>query len=317
MLPSRGVYEFLGGMPADFYAPPPGPMMFFDHFPSEAIFRVLQGLLIGALISLFLGFKTKSVSILTGLLLLTIKGFVYSLGKINHDILLAVVPLVMAFSGWGGVYSIDAIRADKSISHAQSWTLTLLALILGFMMFTAGLPKILGGWLDIHSHAAQGHFFKQYFVRGRQDLLASQALNINATIWECMDYLTVLFETSFLLAIFHTRSTRIYICFAVLFHFSLMMILNISFLPNFVAYAAFLNWDHIDRFIKSRFSYSKKKRFTPFVFGAVLSALFTAIILLENGTVLNGDWGMPGVVIVTGSVPIALYYLFKQAKCYL
>jgi hypothetical protein len=49
------------------------------------------------------------MSIATGLLILTGNGFAYSMGKINHDLLLAAIPLVMAFSNWGSAWSLDAV----------------------------------------------------------------------------------------------------------------------------------------------------------------------------------------------------------------
>lgn len=307
MLPSAGVYEFLGSLPDDFYLPPPGPMMLFDGFPSVTIFRILHGLLIVALLFLLVGFKTKMISILTGILLLCINGFVYSLGKIDHDILIAVVPFVMAFSSWEQAYSVDSYNKQASEYNAQSWTLVLLALILGFMMFTAGFPKILGGWLDIQTQAAEGHFFKQYFVRGRQDLLAAWALNISNNVWEILDYATVFLEVGFLAAILKPQSTRIFICLAVLFHFCTMMILNIAFLPNFLVYAAFLNWDWINQSLKKY-----KSNLAPIILSGLMVIVYGVIQMLENFVTFRSDLTMAAVCLVSIGMIIAIYHLSKQ-----
>lgn len=146
LMPSVEMYGFLGSLPDDFYAPPPGPMWLFEGFPPEAFLLKLHAVLIILLIALLVGFKTTWTSILIGVILLVIKGFFYSVGKINHDLLLALTPTVMAFSGWGAAYSLDALRnCDEDLnSRVASWPLTLLALFIGFMMFTAGFPNTPG-----------------------------------------------------------------------------------------------------------------------------------------------------------------------------
>jgi hypothetical protein len=114
------------------------------------------------------------------------------------------------------------------------------------MMFTAGFPKILGGWLDFSTQATQGHLLNQFYVRERQDLLAEAAVNFqNPLFWELLDWGTVLFEVGFLFALIKMKWFKWFLCLAVIFHFSTMMFLNIAFLPNFLAYAIFLNWDRI------------------------------------------------------------------------
>lgn len=315
LLPSLDLYPFISSLPGDFFMPPPGPMALFNNFPSYNFFLILHGALFLSTCCLIAGFYTRLSSIFTGIFLLLIKGFIFSVGKINHELLFILIPFLMAFSGWGKVYSIDAARGKKTTVKIEHWTLLLLALFIGFMFFTAGFSKIIGGWLNIDTHAALGHFYKQYFVVGRQDFLADNAIQISSPVfWESMDYLTVLFETSFLLAVFHARSARIYICMAVLFHFSLMMILNISFLPNFAAYAAFLNWNNVARYLNRFFTDQQTKWLAPFLFGFLLSGFFTGILLMENNMLLEADWGMPGFIIVTCSVPIALYHLVRQVQ---
>lgn len=316
LLPPTEMYSFLGSIPNDFYAPPPGPMWIFDGFPSEEFFYLLHGILIVLLVFLLLGYKTSWASILTGVILLVIKGFFYSLGKINHDLLLAVVPIVMSFSGWGAAYSIDYFQQkDNFFSRSvNSWPLTLLALFIGFMMFTAGFAKLLGGWLITDTQATMGHLFNQYFVKGRQDLLASYVLNIDSrVIWEILDYATIVFEMGFLVAIFHPRTTKLFISFAVLFHFSVMVTMNISFLPNFVAYAAFINWTILDRIFKRWLSI----KFASMVLVTGSFMMMGIVIWLgkSNGIPeLNSDLKTHEFYILSLALPVALGYIMYQIK---
>lgn len=311
LLPSVSLFPFISALPSDFFMPPPGPMILFSGFPRFEILLTIYIALVLSTGGLILGFRTQWASFGAGILLFILKGFIYSVGKINHELLFMITPLLMAFSGWGNAYSLDAARGNGA-NKTHAWTLTLLALFIGFMFFTAGFSKIIGGWLEFDTQAAIAHFYKQYFVVGRQDFLADTAMTISSSVlWECMDYATVLFETGFLLAVFYARSTRIFICLAVLFHFSLMMILNISFLPNFVAYAAFLNWNKIDAFLKVP-NASIQKWSVPLLFGLALILIFSVIKIVDNGNLLSQDWGLPAVIIVTAAVPIALYYLLRQ-----
>jgi hypothetical protein len=94
LMPSFEMYSFLGSLPDEFYHPPPGPMSIFHGFPSTTIFYILHGGLILSLLGILLGYKTKYSSILSAVFLLIIKGFFYSVGKINHDLLIIIVPLV-------------------------------------------------------------------------------------------------------------------------------------------------------------------------------------------------------------------------------
>lgn len=316
LMPPMQMYEFLGSIPGDFYAPPPGPMWFFDGFPSEGFFFISHIVLIILLVLLLAGYKTFWASIFTGSALLVIKGFFYSLGKINHDLLLSIAPIVMAFSGWGAAYSVDSFqqKGEAVSSKVESWPLTLLALFIGFMMFTAGFAKLLGGWLYPDTQATLGHLFNQYFVNGRQDLLAGQFLNIDSNIfWKLLDYATVIFEMGFLAAIFHPRTTKLFICFAVLFHFSVMVMMNISFLPNFPAYAVFLNWS----FVNKKFKKLLPVRFaSPVVLAGIFVLTIIAIWMGHSYGIpeLNSDLKIYEFYIVSLAVIIAVGYIIQQIK---
>ncbi len=247
LIPGEGLdhFLFLSNLPSDFYAAPPGPMMLMDQFPSLTSLIILYSTCVISVILMLIGYRTKTFSITAGITILLLQGVIFSIGKINHEILIATVPIIMAFSNWGAAFSVDSRRDDNSIK-VESWPLTFIAVLIGFMMFTAGFPKILGGWLDFSTQATEGHLLNQYYVRGRQDLLAGVAVNFQSTFfWELLDWGTVIFEIGFLIALFKRQWFKFFLAMAVLFHFSTMMTLNIAFLPNFLAYSIFLNWDKI------------------------------------------------------------------------
>lgn len=245
-------FPSLADLPDVFFLPPPGPMQLLSGFPPAAFFDILHGLIALSLAALLFGFHTRIASVGTTVFLLIGFGFSYSLGKINHNILFVLLPLVMTPSNWGAAYSFDA-HAGRTSRSVRSWPIVLLMLITGFAMFTAGFPKILGGWLDPSTQATQGHFVRQYFVHGRQDLLAPLAATLHAPwVWEFFDVATVVFEVGFLFAILHPASTRLFAVLAVAFHTGVKLTLNIAFLPNLIVYAAVLPWPRIARWVESR-----------------------------------------------------------------
>lgn len=291
LLPDVAFYTTLNSLPNDFFTPPPGPMMLLDQFPPELFLRSVHILLIISWVCILVGFKTKWSSILAGLSMLVLQGFMFSLGKINHEILLSVTPIVMAFSNWGAAFSVDSKYGIEN--KTEGWPLVLLALFIGFMMFTAGFPKILGGWLDPSTQATRGHLFNQFFVRERQELLAEFAVRFDvAFVWEFLDWATIIFEIGFLVAVWKAGWTRLFICFAAIFHFSTMMTLNIAFLPNFLAYAAFIKWNTVFQSLKrfqsaigSQTMMLSSEKFV-WILAIVLSLVLLLIRFLSNAGVL-------------------------------
>lgn len=282
LMPDATYYVDLASFPDDFFTPPPGPMMFFDSFPPAWFFFLIHTLLALSWICILVGYKTQKASIAAAIFMLILLGFIFSIGKVNHQMIVILLPLLMAFSNWGGAYSLDAQTSGKRTT-ANGWTLTLLALFIGFMMFTAGFPKILGGWLNGDTFATKGHLLNQYFVRGRTDLLSGYMVSMDLPwMWSILDWVTVIFETGFLIAVLRAGWTRLFVCFAVLFHFSTMLTLNIAFLVNFPAYAAFLPWGNIHESISSLID-SKAKPYTiPLVFGGALFAIFGIIKIVDR-----------------------------------
>ncbi len=317
LIPGQGSSHFvyLSTLPVDFFAPPPGPLMIFDGFPSYAVFQLLHTVLLFSIAGLLLGYYTKLSSIVAGLAILSLQGLIYSIGKVNHEIFIAMVPIVMAFSNWGAAFSIDSIR--KGARHeVHGWPVTMLALLIGFMMFTAAFPKILGGWLDLSTQATQGHLFNQFFVRERDALLATWFVNLdNGLFWELLDWSTVLFEAGFLFAVMSGKWFKRFVCLAVLFHFSTMMMLNIAFLPNFLAYAVFLNWTRIyeaNLTLYRRFSGKrgeKSKKHSVWLLTGIVIIFFTGLSYLSSkNLILSGsDLTLYEAVLVSGAFATVVF----------
>jgi hypothetical protein len=71
-------------------------------------------------------------------------------------------------------------------------------------------------------------------VNERQDLLSDLFLDIsNRVFWESLDWLTLIFEIGFVFAILKVPVLRFWCALAIVFHFMVMMMLNISFHQQF------------------------------------------------------------------------------------
>ncbi|WP_101446789.1 hypothetical protein [Pontibacter ramchanderi] len=213
----------------------------FNGFPDAVFFIIADLLIVIFHVLLLFGWRTKYTSLALFFVLLICQSFSFSFGKIDHNIIWLVIPLVMAFSGWGNTYSIDSLYQRKE--DVNPWAISLMALLLGFAMFTASFPKIYSGWLSFDSHATFPHMVYNDLYWDREPLLLQEVLQIkNIVFWEALDYLAVVFEFGFLLAIFWPQVFRFFVFSAVLFHISIFLTFGIVFTNNLLTYLLFINW---------------------------------------------------------------------------
>lgn len=247
---------WIASVPPDFFAPPPGPLSWLAGFPPADVVHALRVSAMLSLVAMGVGWGTRSASLLAGITLLALQGLQYTVGKVNHEMVLPLVPLVFAFSGWGARWSVDGLRSDRARAGSPPSSpipsaVPVLALLIGFMMFTAAVPKLLGGWLDPRSQAVLGHLLNQRIAKGRDLLLSGPAAALDVPpFWELADWATVAFELGFLPAVLHPKWFRGFVAAAVFFHLSTLLMLNIAFLPNFAGYAVFLNWGALARRVR-------------------------------------------------------------------
>jgi hypothetical protein len=252
---------WMRSLPETFYRPPAGPFRLVGDVPSSGALTALSVVLAITTVALLVGYHTRLASCATGLLLFAVDGFTYSFGHIHHSgTYLAAVLVIMAASGWGDAYSVDAVRRrGRGERTAEAWPLALAALLLGFLMLTAVLPKLASGWLDPSILAVRSHVVHYHFVAPGDGLLGRFPLESTSwLIWKPLDYATVLFELGFAVAIFSPRRLRLFCAGAVVFHFAIFLAFGIDFTASVVAYAIFFQWStvvdrlHLPRRLHSR-----------------------------------------------------------------
>ena len=236
---------WVSDLPGSWFEPPFGPMLILESTPPVWAILAVTTVAALALVAVVAGFKTKAASLVAAGALATLAGIEYSFGKIDHNTFMWAVPLAMAFSGWGNAISFDSRNSDEdeSADKSSGWAVSLLMVLLASAMATAAIAKMRGGWLDPTYSATFGHQLNHVFARGGDGFLARQAVdNHIGVVDEVVDWATVLFELAWIPAIFSVRWTRRVVAFAVLFHMSVALVLNIAFMANLAVYAVVVAW---------------------------------------------------------------------------
>lgn len=239
---------WVDGMPRAFFNPPPGAAALASGFPPGGFLLGLNVALAGLLGLLLVGWRTPAASVATGLVLLWSKTWEYADGKINHDILLVLIPLLLAGSGWGDALSADARRGGTPdpLRPRASWALALAAFVAGLAMFGAGALKLMTGWLDPATHSTFGHLVVNDMGAGRGTWLSGFALAWRAPLaWEAADWAATLLEAGFLLALLRQRWMRVALALACLFHLAVWLLFDIVFSASVLAYGAFVAWSRV------------------------------------------------------------------------
>jgi hypothetical protein len=244
-------FSWISNNPDIFFNPPFYSLAaFLSGFPPFEILLLLDITIALLFIFLLFGYKTKIVSILITVLWITGNSFRYSFGKIDHDIIPILIPFLMAFSGWGNKFSIDSKQNDniQSTTYRESGLpITLIALILGFGFFTAGFPKLLH-WIDfdLTTQGVRSWVIRGYYEVGRDAFLLPFFAEINSSLfWELLDIVAVIFELGFFISVFKPSLFRTFVGIAVLFHFTNLLMLNISFYSHLIVYLLFINWSTV------------------------------------------------------------------------
>ncbi|MDQ4054433.1 MAG: hypothetical protein M3237_17265 [Actinomycetota bacterium] len=225
----------LAELPSSFVNPPLGPFRVLSSFPpSWLLWTIEVGLAVG-LGALLVGWRVRTAAVLVCVLYLLGYGLLFSVGKTDHRILFLVLPLVLAFTGWGD--------ARDETTRPRQWPMRFLALVVGVQFATSAAMKALSGWLDPATHASQGHFIRQYVANDRQEWLATPFTGVHyGFFWEAVDWATVLLEGAVILAVLNWRVFRIVLANLTLFHLGILLMMNIPFSPNLVVYGAFVSW---------------------------------------------------------------------------
>ncbi|MCW2798584.1 MAG: hypothetical protein JWQ70_56 [Aeromicrobium sp.] len=292
----------VAGRPDSFLAPPPGPFELMHTVPSEGMLLVLEILLMLAAASLCVGlFTTFSSLALSGLIMVNL-GIEYSFGGLEHTIFLVLVPLTLAFSGWGRQWSLDSLRTGVTDDDEPQWPLRLLAAGMGVAFVGAAIPKMQAGWLDPTTHAVQG-FVLRLGIHGHAIPMESVLDATPGWTWEILDVATVALELVVVLTVIHWPSFRVALAVLCTFHLGVLVFLDISFWQNAVAYGAFVSWTALPDLVRGLRRWLMAGRWRPSIGSlAAIGLIAVGTYACRLGIVSHGFDG--GVTVLAGLVGI-------------
>lgn len=313
-------YLWISNYPDTFFLPRISIAFFWSGFPDLTFFYILNFLLIVAVLALLVGYRTFYTSIAVGLLLFIGNSWAYSFGKINHDIVIVLLPLLLSVSYWGA----NTSNSTTSSSSYRSWPIPIFALLLGLAMLTAAIAKVSTGWLDPSTSALAGHLVRNYFVAERETVLAFTLLSQNSLfLFKLLDYGTLILESAFIVAIFSKRYFRLACAFACLFHLGIQLTMEISFTTNIIAYALFVNWSYLRNFATVKNGLQKFDSISKHI--GLLSLVIVSIpiwalyVFIGNPFYANINIGLSyllggnliNTVILTVAATISLWYIYQ------
>jgi hypothetical protein len=315
-------WTWAGRLPGAVWNPEPGPLRLLPGPPGPTVMVILQLLFVMALVALLVGWRTPIVSVAVTVIGAVGFGITYALGNYDHSFIGVLTPAVLAPSGWGAKWSVDA--AQGRVKAVEGWPVRLLAWLLGLAMLTSAYPKVRAGWLDIHTHAVLGQLANQYFVHGRRALLATQSIHLHAgAFWEVFDDLTIVVEGGFVIAVLTVAGTRLWAAMAAVFHAVILLMINIPFSANLLIYVAFVDWSVVTSRLPRTDRATSVARFAGHRFagvGVIAVGLAYAVFCAEFGAALpallslvsdRADFLAQIPLLMVGGV-VGLWYLLRR-----
>lgn len=238
-------YLWIGQVPAAFFQPRTGPAMLLTGPPPSGVLLALQVAQAVLAVALGVGYRTPLVSVLMSVQLVLGSALVYSYGKVDHFVLFELAPLALAAAGWGGAYSVDALRRARSSGSAgpagsSGFPLLLWGMTVGFGLLSAALPKALTGWADPHRQATRGYLAREVADPVRVGAVGRWIFQFDsALLWKAVDYGTLLAEGGLLLALLYPPLFRLWLVAVTGFHVGVYLTMGISFAPYLFVYLPF------------------------------------------------------------------------------
>lgn len=220
----------LSDLPESLFIPPIGPFSLLPGYPSAFAISVLMVCILVSLVLLLLGYQTRNISVLVSVLMIVSAGIRFSTGKIDHDILLLILPFIYRNS-WGSTFAVKPQPFREA---------TILPSLISFFFFSSAVIKTASGYLNPGSQSIY-EWLKFYELNyGFLGIFGPALANMSPLNLEILDYATVIVE--FLIAtLFFIRKTRIVaILVACTFYLVIFLIFGIDFSKLFLVYIAIM-----------------------------------------------------------------------------
>jgi len=309
--------------------PPISILSFTDIVPPGWFFIGCYYSMYLCLLLILIGLKPRIFAVFYIILYMLTSNYAFSFGKIDHTFVYALPIIIMAFSPWNTMYSFFPEPRRETDELSKSWPMFLLSMLLGFGIFTAGLAKILGGWLNTDIQSTQVFFYQYRYGVGWGDLMSDTYDKINSQFfWEFLDYSTVLFESIFILAFLKPKFFRFMILLTLFFHLNVLLMFNISFTYAIGFYALFIPSQLVPLSFKTKvknlLQRASQPRFKFFGIGFVILYMLLVVIFDFNSVnyisskffELFGSIYASSLIILGGAFLFGIYLFIRSFRKY-
>lgn len=290
--------QYLSGIPNFYVHSKVYTLRFFFPGLSESLTPTLlnlcEALLVGALIILAFGYKTR----LATASVLVLGCFIESLwtsvdGQRTLVLMVFYIPFFMLITNsWAQTYSIDSqlcSRTSRKITdpNESHWKYFLparaLLIILCALFLSSAIFKVSFGGVWLSHTELINHFALNRNIKAAMFGLplnwATPIIYQTPLVYLSIHVVTLLFEFFFFLSLFDNRLRNLMISTALVFHSVNALWFVITVTPVLIAYLAFVDWQCIKEIVPFRRTlFLQKANYRLLVFFPLLTATLTAIL---------------------------------------
>lgn len=219
--------------------------------PPAWIMKACLLLVIFSLVWLLFGYKTRWATLIYMVSAVFLASINFSFGKIDHSdtFLFCYIPFMMLIYDWGQTYSVDrllrlqrgeTVPSPTEDSWQHGWTIKATIFLFAILFGTAGYikailgdwlsePKILPYWLYEEGNASQNNPFYFTFL-------------VTPLLYNGARFSVLCFESFFPLSLLHRKLRTFFVAGAIFFHTGTGIFMGIYFVPMYIAYAIFIDW---------------------------------------------------------------------------
>jgi len=200
---------------------------------------------IGAGASTLVGFRTRVSAALFALGTWFFVSHAYSYGEEHHaEAILAIFLLLLALSPSGRRLSLDAVRRRRDAGAPGTvgtavWPLKLVQLLLAWSYLSNGVAKLAFGGLEWMN----GYTLQTYMLQDalKWDLPLGVWLAQHHALCVWLSVATIVFEMTFVLAVFVRRVRPAYLAGGAMLHLGIYLTMGAIFFQHIVLYACFFD----------------------------------------------------------------------------
>ncbi|MBC3759365.1 hypothetical protein H7U19_13180 [Hyunsoonleella sp. SJ7] len=274
-------WSWVGGIPPSFFNPNIFSFAYLTggYLPA-IVYETADIIAIILIVMITLGIRARMALIGMFFISAIMYSYSYSFGKIDHNTsFLIFAYLLLALTNCG--HEVALLKDKKLSEKTQSLAILIIALMICFGFFTAGISKFIR-WVDFDlSTSGFLYWFNgQYFLANEPKMfLQAYVFDIPLIVLEIMDSVASIFEISGIFFLLKSKRTwYIFLLLANIFHLSTLLILNIDFSLNLLTYGIFMV---TPMFYSWQFEAKKGKGLTKWFVGIIsLIALIKIIATL-------------------------------------